>query len=86
LRSLLLLVELGVKMRRWDERNLILVYVYLATSVVFVGVGITFALLTICWNNGVDITQHYWLLSIPPASSLILNVLLIELYRKIAKR
>jgi hypothetical protein len=73
-------------MRRWDERNLILVYVYLATSVIFLGVGITFALLVFCWNFGVDITQHYWLLAIPPAFSLLLNVLLIELYRKIARR
>ena len=73
-------------MRRWDERNLVLIYIYLATSVVFLGAGITFGLLMICWSYDVDITQHYWLLSIPPVSSLILNVLFIELYRKIAKR
>jgi len=70
-------------MRRWDEKNLILVYIYLATSVVFLGTGITFALLAICWSLGIEITRHYWLLSIPPVFSLFLNVGLIELYRKI---
>ncbi len=70
-------------MKRWDEKNLILVYIYLATSVVFLGTGITFALLTICWRLGIEITRHYWLLSIPPLLSLALNVGLIELYRKI---
>jgi hypothetical protein len=58
-------------MNRWDDRNLVLVYIYLATSVVFLGVGITFALLTICWRLGVDITRHYWLLAIPPLISVL---------------
>jgi hypothetical protein len=76
----------GADMRRWDEKNLILVYIYLASSVVLLGIGITFGLLLVCWRLGVDISRNYWLLSIPPASSLILNVFFIELYRKIAKR
>jgi hypothetical protein len=74
------------EMRAPDDRNLILMYIYLATGVVMLGVGITFLVLFICAYYGIDITKNLWLLAIPPASSLLINVLLIELYRKLTRR
>jgi hypothetical protein len=66
-------------MRGTDDRNLILIYIYLAFSVVAMGVGITFGILFWCAYYGIEITDHLWLLAIPPASSLFINVLLVEL-------
>jgi hypothetical protein len=73
-------------MRGSDDRNLVLLYIYLAASVAVIGVGITFALLAFCAYYNIDITLHWWLLGIPVASSLLINVLLIELYRKLTRR
>jgi hypothetical protein len=78
--------EAQVGMRGSDDRNLVLLYIYLATGVVTLGVGITFAILFVCAYYAIDITKHLWLLAIPPASSLLINVFLIELYRKLTKR
>ncbi len=73
-------------MRGSDDRYQILIYIYLAFSVMAMGVGITFGILGWCAYHGLKITEHLWLLAIPPASSLLINVLLIELYRKITHR
>ena len=73
-------------MRGSDDRNLILLYIYLAAGVVVLGVGITFALLAFCAYYGIDVTRHWWLMGIPAAASLLINVLLLELYRKLTKR
>ena len=73
-------------MKGSDDRNLILLYIYLAAGVVMLGVGITFLVLFVCAYYGIDITKHLWLLGIPPASSLLINILLIELYRKLTNR
>jgi hypothetical protein len=73
-------------MRGSDDRNLVLLYIYLAAGVAMLGVGITFLVLFICAYYGIDITKNLWLLAIPPASSLFINVLLIELYRKLTRR
>jgi hypothetical protein len=70
-------------MKRSDDRHLILLYIYLAMGVVILGTGITFLILFICAYYRIEITQHLWLLAIPPASSLLINVFLIELYRKL---
>ncbi len=71
-------------MRRPDDHNLVLLYIYLAVSVMVLGTGITFVILWFCAYNGIEITQHLWLLIIPPAASLLINVFLIEVYRKLA--
>jgi hypothetical protein len=73
-------------MRGFDDRNLVLLYIYLAAGCVIVGTGLTFGLLAICAYYKIDITLHWWLLTIPSAASLLINVLLIELYRKLTHR
>ena len=73
-------------MGRPDERNLVLMYISLAAGVMLLGTGITFAILYFCAYYGIEITRHLWLLAIPPGASLFINVLLIELYRKLAGR
>ncbi len=75
-----------VELRGSDDRYLVLIYIYLAASVAMLGVGITFAMLFVCALYGIVITEHLWLLAIPPVLSLLINVFLIELYRKIARR
>ena len=73
-------------MRGSDNRNLVLLYISLATGVVTLGVGITFAVLALCAYYNIDISRHWWLLGIPVFSSLLINVLLIELIRKLSRR
>lgn len=73
-------------MKGSDDHNLVLIYIYLAFSVFALGTGITFGILYLCAYYSVDVTSHLWLLAIPPASSLLINVLLIEMYRKITGR
>ncbi len=75
-----------VAMRASDDRHLVLLYIYLATGVVMIGVGITFLVLFLCAYYAIDIMKNLWLLAIPPASSLLINVLLIEMYRKLTRR
>jgi hypothetical protein len=72
--------------KRPDDRNLVLLYIYLAASVMALGTGITFAILYFCAYKGIEITQHLWLLAIPPAASLFINVILIEIYHKLVGR
>jgi hypothetical protein len=69
-----------------DDRHLVLLYIYLAAGCVAIGTGITFALLAVCAYYKIDITRNLWLLAIPPATALLINVLLIELYKKLTKR
>lgn len=73
-------------MRGTDDRNLVTLYIFLAAGVIMLGAGITFAILAFCTYYNIDITIHWWLLGIPAASSLLINVLLIELYRKLTRR
>jgi hypothetical protein len=73
-------------MRGSDDRNLVLLYIFLAAGCVVLGTGITFALLAVCAYYGVNIMQNLWLLAIPPVASVTINVLLIELYKTLAKR
>ncbi len=72
-------------MKGSDDRHLILLYLYLASGVVVLGTGITFLILFICAYYHIEITENLWLLAIPPGASLLINVLLIELYRKLTK-
>jgi hypothetical protein len=73
-------------MRSMTDRELIFFYLYMAGSVVALGTGITFGILYVCAYYHIDILEHLWLLGIPPLSSLFINVLLIEIYRKIVTR
>ncbi len=56
--------------------------VYLAVSCAFSGMVITFAVLLVCQYFGVNIDRHLWIIAIPVFLSLLLNVILLELYRK----
>jgi hypothetical protein len=73
-------------MRGLDSRQLVVIYIGLATSCVFLGIGITFVVLLICAHLGIDVSKHLWVLTIPAASALILNVFFIELYLKLRRR
>jgi len=62
-------------------------YIFLASGCVAVGVAITFIVLTICQRLGIDIINEYlWVLAIPAVLALIINIALLELYRKFRKR
>jgi hypothetical protein len=72
--------------RGMTDRELIFFYLYLAGSVLLLGTGMTFAILFISAYLNIDILTHLWLLAIPPLASLLINVFLIEIYRKIVMR
>jgi hypothetical protein len=61
-------------------------FVFLAAGCVSVGVAITFLVLTACQHLAINIDENLWVLAIPAALSLILNITLLELYRKYRKR
>jgi hypothetical protein len=73
-------------MKESPRFNLVFVFIYLAVSVVMLGSGITFGILFICAFFQIDLVEHLWLLVIPPGASLLINIFLIEIYLKIARR
>jgi hypothetical protein len=62
------------------------IYIYLAVGTAALGVLITWVMLYVTAKMGVDIREHMWILAIPPVSAVIINVFLIELYRKYRRR
>ena len=61
-------------------------YVFLASGTVAVGIILTFGMLATSQRLGINlIDDHLWALGIPAALSLILNILLLELYRKLRR-
>lgn len=62
-------------------------YIFLAAGCTAVGVVITLIVLSIALRLGLSIMgKHLWVLAIPAVLALILNVALLELYRKFRKR
>ncbi len=61
-------------------------YIFLALGCVMVGVVLTFVVLGVSVRLGISIEENLWILAIPAAFSLILNVSLLELYRKYRKK
>ena len=61
-------------------------YIFLAVSCVAVGVVLTFVVLCVCVRLGIDINENFWIVAIPAVLSIILNITLLELYRKFRKR
>ena len=61
-------------------------YIFLATSCVAVGIVLTFVVLGVCLRLGINIEENFWVVAIPAVLSLILNILLLELYHKYHKR
>ncbi len=68
-----------------DDRQLILMFIYLATSSAILGTGLVFATLFACAYLAIDISRNYWLLAIPVVLTLILNVILIEAVQRIRR-
>jgi hypothetical protein len=60
-------------------------YIILATGCASVGVVIIFVVLGVCQRLGINIDENLWVLAIPVVLSLMLNIALIELYRKYKK-
>ena len=61
-------------------------YIFLATGCVSLGIIITFIVLGACQYLGIKINEHWWIVAIPVVLSLIINIALVELYRKFRKR
>ncbi len=61
-------------------------YIYLAFGSGALGAVITFVLVVMCRKYNVDLYQHLWLLAIPLASAVIINILLIEIYDRLKRR
>ena len=61
-------------------------YIFLASGCVAVGLVIILIGLAICQRLGINIDENLWVVAIPMVLSLILNVSLLELYRKYRKR
>jgi|WetSurMetagenome_2_1015567.scaffolds.fasta_scaffold99924_4 hypothetical protein len=78
-------VRVEISMKGTDDRHLVMLYIYLAMGVAILGTGITFLILFFCAYYGMEILRNLWLLAIPPVASLIINVFLIELYKKLTR-
>jgi purine-cytosine permease-like protein len=61
-------------------------YIYLAVGSGILGVAITFVVVLVCQYFGIDMLEHLWLVAVPIVLSLVLNVTIIEIYRKIKKK
>ena len=61
---------------------MVMEYIFLASGCVVVGVMLTFVVLDICRRFGISIDKNVWVVAIPAVLSLILNVSLLEVYRK----
>ncbi|MFC1970787.1 hypothetical protein ACFLV0_02470 [Chloroflexota bacterium] len=59
-------------------------YILLAAGCFFVGVVL--ALIAYSVRSGIDIFDNMWILAIPAALAVILNVILLEIYRKFRKK
>ena len=73
-------------MRKSNSRIVTFTYVYLAAGCVFVGTVLTYLLLLGSQYFGIDLMNNIWLFGIPSLLSLILNVLILELYKKLGRR
>ncbi len=73
-------------MKEPDLRYLVRLYIYLASTSVLLGVGITFLMLFICAYFEIDISKHFWIVAIPVVAAVILNITFVELLRHYRKR
>jgi len=73
-------------MKHSSHRSLVFMYIYLAASCFAVGIGLVLLTLMVCKSLNVNIFTNLWVLLIPVVLTLIINVSLIELYRKITKK
>jgi hypothetical protein len=73
-------------MRGLDNKDLVIMFILLAGGCILIGTGLTFGLLAFCVYYRIDITLNWWLLIVPSAATLLINVFLIELYKKLIRR
>jgi len=73
-------------MRNSQNRVVIFTYICLAAGCVLVGTVLTCLLVLASQYYGTDLLGHVWLLAVPSLLSLLLNVLFIELYKKLGRR
>ena len=65
---------------------MVLEYIFLAGSSVVVGVALTFIVLGVCVRLGISIEKNIWVVAVPAVFSIILNVSLLEIYRKYRRK
>jgi hypothetical protein len=61
-------------------------YIFLAAGCVSLGMIITFVVLGLCQYLGINIDENWWVVAVPVVLSLIINITLIEIYRKYRRR
>ena len=61
-------------------------YIFLAAGCVSLGIIITFVVLGLCQYLGINIDENWWVVAVPVVLSLIINITLIEIYRKYRRR
>jgi len=76
----------GQKQKTKKTENLVPYYIYLAITCTGLGIGSTDLLILFCQYHQIDIQKNLWLLAIPIAVSLFVNVLFLELYRWLRNR
>ena len=60
--------------------------IYLAVSSGFFGLVITYLILYAINHFGIDISKNWWIVAVPVILAIVLNVCLIEIYRKFWRR
>jgi len=60
--------------------------IYLAVSSGFFGLVITYLILYAINHFGIDISKNWWIVAVPVVLAIVLNVCLIEIYRKFWRR
>jgi hypothetical protein len=61
-------------------------YIFLAAGCISLGLVLTFLVLGVCQRLGIDIDENLWVLAIPAVLALLLNITLLEVYRKFRGR
>ena len=61
-------------------------YIFLASGCVAVGTVIVFIVLAVCQRLGINIDENLWVLAIPAVLSLLLNIMLLEIYRNVRQK
>jgi hypothetical protein len=72
-------------MRDPRRRSAFFTYISLAAGSVFLGTIFTYLLVIGVAYYNIDLSANYWLLAMPSALSLLLNVLFVEAYKRFRK-
>jgi len=57
-------------------------YIIIATSSFVIGVVIALAIVSVAVRTGLNLGENLWILAVPAILAIILNIILIEIYRK----